>query len=164
VDPVLAELQARQAVQRFHQLSGQVQHFTAQAKLLRGAKSFAFDPRLLLSEADKLLKSLMASRSDFDKYKALTTSLSRSLSSRPPATGGMSPAQKWRPEFKAGAKQFTDAVRDAEKALELLYKEAHAEINLPTRTSSPEMAWHDALLALCQLLVSVVEYCKRQKK
>lgn len=164
MDPVLAELQARQSVQRFRQLSGQVKNFTAHADLLRKSKSFALDPRLLLNEADKLLKSLIGSRSDFDKIKAVTTSLSRSLSSRPPAAGGMSPAQKWRPEFQAGAKQFLDAVRDAEKAIQLLYKDAHAEINLPTRVSTSPDGWFDALLVISQALAGLVEYCKHPKK
>lgn len=161
MDAVLGEVQARQALQRFRQLTGQVKVFTAHADTLRKAKGF--EARLLLGEADTLLKGLMASRSDFEKTRALATSLSRSLSSRPPPGGGMSAAQKWRPEFNAGAKQFAEALHGAEKAIQLLYKDAHAEINLPTRTSTDADGWFDAVLVLCQILAGFADYCKRLK-
>jgi hypothetical protein len=159
---VIGELQARQAVQRLRQLRGEIETFAAHATLLASSKSF--DPRLVLAEADKLLRSLMKSQSEFQKIKALTVTLSRSLPSRPPAGGGMAPAAKWGNEFRAGSKQFIEGVGRAEKAIQKLYIKAQAQINLPTRTATSPDGWFDAFLVLIDVLTQVVEYCKRPKK
>jgi hypothetical protein len=90
----LAELQARQIVQRMHRLRVEVDVFAAHARTLRQS-SGSIDGLVLLQEADNLLRGLMASRVDFENAQAHVGSLSRSLSSRPPATGGPPPAAQW---------------------------------------------------------------------
>jgi hypothetical protein len=161
--PVLGELQARHVVQKFRQLRGDLDSFASHATLIASSQSFG--ARLMLEEADKLLKSLIQNRAEFQKTKALSISLSRSLSSHPSAGGGMPPAAKWGNEFRAGSKQFVEGVAKAEKAIQKPYCEAHIRINLPTRTSTgaPE-GWFDTFLRLIDALTQVVEYCKRAKK
>ena len=159
---MLVELQARQAVRRLHQLRSEIDVFASHATLLASSKSF--DARLVLAEADKLLRSLMRSQSEFQKIKALTVTLARSLPSRPPAGGGMAPAAKWGNEFRACSKQFIEGVGRAEKAIQKLYAVAQARINLPTRTATSPDGWFDAFLVLIDVLTQVIEYCKRSKK
>jgi len=156
----LAELQARQAVKRLHQLRAEIDGFTAHATLLANSKTF--DARVVMAEADKLLKSLIRSRSDFQTIKALTVSLSRSLSKIPPASGGPPAAAKWGSEFRAGSKQFMEGVEKAEKAILKLYAQAHAKMNLPTRTATSPDGWFDAFLVLIDVLNQVIEYCKKR--
>lgn len=159
---MLVELQARQAVKRLQQLRAEIDNFTSHATLLASSKSF--DPRLVMAEADKLLRSMMRSQGEFLKIKGLTVTLYRSLPSRPPATGGMAPAAKWGNEFRAGSKQFLEAVARAEKAVLKLYAVAQARINLPTRTATSPDGWFDAFLVLVDVLTQIIEYCKRDKK
>lgn len=159
---VLGELQARQAVQRLHKLHAEIDIFAAHATLLASSKSF--DARLVLEESNKLLASLMRSQSEFEKIKALTVTLSRSLSSRPPAGGGMAPAAKWGAEFRAGCNQFMEGVGKAEKAVQKLYILAQARINMPTRTATAPDGWFDAFMVLIDVLTQVVEFCKSPKK
>jgi|SRR5581483_10048876 len=129
----LNEYRARQIVRTMHRLRGDVNLFAIHARTLR-MSSRSLDGLPLLQEADRLLKALMASQSEFSEGASQTKSLSRSLSSLPPATGGMPPAAKWGNEFRAGAKQFIDAVRKAERELDALYAAANEKMNSPTRT------------------------------
>src|ERR1700721_1388240 len=128
----LQESQARQIVQRLHRLHDQVELFATHAGTLKLLSSV--DGRALLQEADNLLRSLKASRIDFESLEAHVGTLSRSLSSRPPASGGMPPAAKGGNELRAGSNQFKQAVRHAEKEIRELYGAADAQLNSPART------------------------------
>lgn len=158
----LAELQARQIVQRMRSLRHQVDVFAMHARMLRLSQA-SFDGRALLQEADSLLRGLMASRVDFENASARTGSLSRSLSSRPPAAGGPPPAAQWGSEFRAGSKQFTEAVRNAEKELSRLYGVANAQLDSPTRTPTAPDNLLDVLLTFIDALTRWSEYLRRQK-
>ena len=118
----------------------------------------------MMEEADKLLRSLQKSQLEFQKTRGLTVSLSRALSSRPPATGGPPPAAKWGNEFRAGSKQFVEGVGKAEGAIQKLYKVAFIKINLPTRTSTSPDNWFEAFMTLIDVLNQIVEFCKKPKK
>src|SRR6516162_8963355 len=101
----LNEYRARQIVRTMQRLRSDVASFASHAKTLR-LSSGSFDGLPLLQESDRLLRALKNSRAAFEEAASQIKSLSRSLSSRPPASGGMSPAAKWGPEFRAGSKQF----------------------------------------------------------
>ena len=98
----LNEHRARQIVQTMNRLRSDVNVFATHAKTLR-LSAGSLDGLPLLEEAGRLLQALIANRSAFDEAGAQIKSLSRSLSSRPPASGGMPPAAKWGSEFRAGA-------------------------------------------------------------
>jgi hypothetical protein len=83
--------------------------FVLHANTLR-LSSGSFDGLPLLEEADRLLRALKASRSEFEEV-ATQTGPSRGLCHLDRA--GLPPAAKWGNEFRAGAKQFIDAVRHA---------------------------------------------------
>jgi hypothetical protein len=156
------EFQAMQIVRRMHRLRGQVELFTAHARMLRQS-SASFDALVLLQEADNLLRGLTASRVDFLDIEARVPSLSRSLSSRPPATGGMAPAAQWGGEFRAGSKQFIAAVHNAEKELGRLYGIANAGLNSPTRVATGPENLFDVLLTFMDALSKWIEYRGSQK-
>ena len=158
----LAQLQARQVVQKFHQLKASLDNFASHATVLASSK--AFDPRIMLEEANKLLGNLTKCRVEFEKAKGLSVTLSRTLSSRPPAGGGMAPAAQWGNEFRAGSKQFVEGIAKAEAAVQKLYKAAYIKINLPTRTATSPDNWFEAFLTLVDMLNQIVEFCKKSKK
>jgi hypothetical protein len=118
----------------------------------------------MLEEADKLLRSLLKCRDEFQKAKGLSVTLSRALSSRPPAGGGMAPAAQWGNEFRAGSKQFVEGIGRAEAAVQKLYKVAYIRINMPTRTGTSPDNWFEAFLTLVDVLNQIVEFCKKAKK
>jgi hypothetical protein len=158
----LAELQARQAVRRLHQLRTEIETFAQHANLLASSKSF--DPRVMLEEANKLLASLAKSRGEFQQIQGLTATLKRSLGSRPAPGTGMAPAIQWGNEFRACSKQFVEGIGKAEAAVRKLYKEALIRINLPTRVATSPDTWFDAFLNLLDVLTQVVESCKHPRK
>jgi hypothetical protein len=160
----LAEVQARRIVKNMQRLRHEVEVFATHAKTLREA-SHSIDGRPLLQEADNLLRGLTASRLDFLDATAHVGSLSRSLSSRPPATGGPPPAARWGSEFRAGTKQFIAAVQKAEKELNLLYGVANSQLNSPIRTATgtPENLT-DIVMAFIDLLSRWIDYRRSQNR
>jgi hypothetical protein len=143
-----------------HQLRDQVSMFAVHARMLRQS-SASFDALVLLQEADALLRGLTASRLDFQNIEARVPSLSRTLSSRPPATGGMPPAAQWGNEFRAGSKQFIAALRDAEAELGKLYGVANDGMNSPTRVATGPENLFDVLLTFMDALSRWIEYRRR---
>lgn len=89
-----SEAQVMQIVRRIHILTEQVDRIATHATMLANASS-SLDAYSLLEEANSLAKELIASRKDFETAGSYTGTLSRTLPSRPPASGGMSPAAKW---------------------------------------------------------------------
>ena len=158
----LAEFQARQIVQRMHRLRNEVNLFATHARTLRQSSS-SIDGLVLLQEADNLLRGLKASRVDFENANAQVGSLSRTLSSRPPASGGPPPAAQWGGEFRAGSKQFIAAVHNAEKEVSQLYGAANAQLNSPTRTATAPDGLMDVLMTFIDGLSRWIEYRRRQK-
>lgn len=128
-----SEAQVMQIVRRIHILTEQVDRIATHATMLANASS-SLDAYSLLEEANSLAKELIASRKDFETAGSYTGTLSRTLPSRPPARGGMSPAAKWGNELRAGSKQFGVAVQKAEKAMQRLFEAADFKINSPART------------------------------
>jgi len=57
-----------------------------------------------------------------------------------------------------------NAVVRAEKAIQKLYLQAQARMNLPTRTATSPDNWFDALLVLIDVLTQIIEYCKKNRK
>jgi hypothetical protein len=129
----LKEYQARRIVQTLHRLRHNVTTFAIHANTLKMA-SASFDGLALLDSADQLLRALQSNRDVFEEASSQMNSLSRSLSSRPTKDGGMPPAAKWGNEFRAGSKQFIQAVNTAERALASLYAAANEKMSSPTRT------------------------------
>jgi hypothetical protein len=158
----LPEVQAKQAVQRLHELRKAVDSFTQHAATLAGAKSL--DPAAVMEEANKFLATLIKYRTEVQGLKGLSETLARSLSSRPPAGGGMSPAATWGPELRAGCKQFSEAVVHAEQAIGKLYKAAGEQINLPTRTATAPDGLFDMFLLFVDLVTKMIEHFKHKKK
>ena len=158
----VSEVQAKQAVQRLHELRKAVDGFAQHATTLAGSKSL--DPAAVMGEANKMLATLLKYRTEVQGIKGLSESLARSLSSRPPAGGGMSPAATWGPELRAGCKQFSEAVGHAELAMGKLYKAAGEQINLPTRTATEAAGLFDVFLLFVDVLTKMVEHFKQKKK
>jgi hypothetical protein len=158
----LAELQARQIVRRMRQLRNDVDIFARHAKTLSQSAG-SIDGRALLQEADNLLRGLQGAREDFQYASANVGSVSRSLSSRPPVTGGPPPAAQWGAEFRAGSKQFVAAVLNAEKALGELYGKANAQMNSPTRVSTSPDNLIEVLMTFIDALSRWIEYRRNQK-
>lgn len=156
----LAELQARQVVQRLHRLRNEVELFARHARTLRFSSS-SIDARLLLREADRLLRSLKASRTEFAYADAQVPSLSRRLSPFPPAAGGPPPAAKWGNEFRAGSKQLIAAIRNAEKEIGQLYGVATAQINSPTRTATAPDNLVDVMMVFVDALSRWIDSRRR---
>jgi hypothetical protein len=133
MNSALNEFRSRQIVQTMNRMRDQVDLFATHARVLR-MSSKSLDSSPLLEEADRLLLGLKSSRAEFEEAAAQTRSISRGLSSPFPAAGGMPPAAKWGNEFRAGGRQFGEAVRRAEKELSGLYAAANEKLNSPTRT------------------------------
>jgi hypothetical protein len=158
----LAEVQARQIVRRMRQLRNDVDIFARHASTLRQSSN-SIDGRVLLQEADSLLRGLQACRVDFQYATANVGSLSRKLSSRPPTTGGPPPAAQWGSEFRAGSKQFVAAVANAEKQLSQLYGSANAQMSSPTRTATSPDNLIEVLMTFIDGLTRWIEYRRSQK-
>lgn len=158
----LPEFQARQIVKRMGWARNEVENFAAHARMLTESSS-SIDGLVLLQQADELLKNLKASRVEFENANAQVQSLSRTLSSRPPNTGGLAPAAKWGSEFRAGSRQFTLSVQNAERQLRRLYGAANAQLNSPTRVSTPPDNLLDVLLTFTDALSRWIEYKRRKK-
>lgn len=158
----LAEIQARQIVRQLHQLRNEVDIFATHARMLR-LSSKSIDALVLLQEADNLLRGLKANRIDFQNATSHVASLSRSLSSRPPAAGGPPPAAQWGSEFRALSKQFVTAMHNAEKELSQLYGAADAQLNSPTRTATAPDNLIDVLLTFIDGLSRFVEFRRRKR-
>jgi hypothetical protein len=157
----VSEVQAQHAVGRLHELRKLVDVFAQHAVTLAASKSL--DPAAVMGEANKMLATLAKYRTEVQGIKGLSESLARSLSSRPPAGGGMSPAAKWGPELRAGCKQFSESVKHAESAMEKLYKAAGEQINLPTRTATEASGLFDVFLLFVDLLTKMLEHFKQKK-
>ena len=74
----LAELQARQIIQRMHRVRNEVEEFATHARTLR-LSSPSIDGLVLLQEADNLLRGPKASRDEFANADAQVASVSRKL-------------------------------------------------------------------------------------
>jgi hypothetical protein len=138
--------------------------FSEHAKLLnRTAQNI--DSRVLMQEADNLLKKLMAMRLDFQEADAKVNSIKRSLSSTVPQSGGIPPAALWGNELRAASKQFIDAVHSAENSLQHLYRTSEAGMNSPTRTSTgdPSGAF-DIVMTFIEMLSRIVEHYSNKPK
>lgn len=156
----LAALQARQTVSKMNQLTGSVRLFATHASTLRGS-SGSFDSLPLLQEADRLLKMLGDVRLQFLNSSSKIETLARSLPSRPPQGGGISPAAQWVPELRAASKQFTAAVRLAEGELQKLYSTALTGMNSPTRTPTGLPGdLFEALVNFADLLARWIEHVR----
>jgi hypothetical protein len=158
----LAEVRARQIVQRMHRLRNEVEVFAAHARTLR-LSSDSLDARVLSHEADNLLRGLAASRGDFQDATAWIGSLSRTLSSRPPKEGGPPPAAKWGNEFRAGSSQFVRALQAAENEIGQLYGAAQEQMNSPSRTATAPDNLIDVLVNFVDALSRWIEYRRRTK-
>lgn len=150
------EVEARAAVQRLHQLRGEVDLFAKQARLLASSKSLGPLP----AEADKLKSGMSKTLSDFLKMKTL----SKSLSSRPPAGGGMPPAAKWGNELRAASKQLMEALGAAEKEIQKLSSQTGLQVNAHTYTETAPENLADAWGNMMRLLALWIEHRKRLKK
>ena len=151
-----SEFQAMQIVQRMHTLREQVDRFATHAAMLSNTSS-SLDGLTVLEEANNLARNLIASRKDFETAQAYTGTLSRTLPSRPPASGGMPPAAKWGNEFRAGSKQFGASVQNAEKAMQKIFDAADLKINSPSRTATPADNAFEMALGFADLLMKWVE-------
>lgn len=158
----LAEFQARQIVQRMYRLRNDVDIFATHARTLRRS-SASIDGLALLREADNLLRRLKASRIDFEEVNSHVGSLSRTLSSRQPSTGGPPPAAQWGSELRAGSKQFISAVHNAENELRQLYRAANAQMKSPTRTATAPDNLIDVLVTFIDGLSRWIVYRRRQR-
>ena len=158
----LDEVRAREIVRTMQALRRNVDAFATHAKLL-SASSASFDGLPLLGEADQLLRVLKANRSAFEEASANIKSLKRSLSAYAPVGGGMPPAAKWGNEFRAGSKQFIEAVARAEREIGRLYAAANQKMNSPTRMSTAPENLLDIALNFADALARWVEYRRRQK-
>jgi hypothetical protein len=160
----LAALQARQAVSKMNQLTASVRIFASHAHFLNKS-SGNFDSLPLLQGADRLLKQLGAARLQFLDSSSKIDSLARSLPSRPPQGGGMSPAAQWVPELRAASKQFGVAVRMAEVEIQKLQGTALTGLNSPTRTSTGAPTdLFDILLTFSDLLAKWIEHVRGTRK
>jgi hypothetical protein len=144
------------------QLRSDVDIFARHAKTLSQSAG-SIDARALMQEADILLRGLQGARSDFQEASANVGSVSRSLSSRPPLTGGPPPAAQWGSEFRAGSKQFVASVQNAEKALAALYGKANQQLNSPTRTATSPDNLIEVLMTFIDALSRWIEYRRSQK-
>jgi hypothetical protein len=158
----LAEVRARQIVQRMRSLKSDVVSFGEHAKLLTSGN---VDARLVMQEADNLVKKLMAARIDFQEADANINSVKRSLSSTVPKRGGIAPAALWGNEMRAASRQFIEAIHSTERSLGQLYDGSNAAMNLPTRTSTgdPSNAF-DVLMNFVEMLSRVLEHHRRPDK
>jgi hypothetical protein len=163
VSDALAELRARQIVQKMRSLKNDVLGFSEHAKFLNRA-SQNIDSRVLMEEADNLLKKLMAARVDFQEADANVNSVRRSLSSTIPRGGGIAPAALWGNELRAASKQFVEAVHTAENKLRELYQTSEAGMNSPTRTSTgdPSGAF-DVLMTFVEMLTRIIEHYRGKR-
>lgn len=143
----LGEVRARQIVQKIRSLTNDVMSLSEHAKLL-DRTSQNFDSRLLIQEANNLLKKLMAARLDFQEADANVHSVKRSLSSTVPRAGGIPPAALWGNEMRAASNQFLKAVHSAENTLRQLYDTSAAGMNSPTRTATGDPSGPSILLSL----------------
>jgi hypothetical protein len=160
----LAALQARQAVSKMNQLTSSVRLFATHASVLRRS-SGNFDSLPLLQEADRLLQQLGAVRLQFLDSSSKIDTQARSLPSRPPRGGGMSPAAQWVPELRAAAKQFAVAVGLAEVEIQKLQGTALTGLNSPTRTSTGAPTdLFDILLTFSDLLAKWIEHVRGTRK
>jgi hypothetical protein len=156
----LASLQARQAVSKMNQLTASVRIFATHANFLNKAQG-SFDSLPLLQEADRLLQQLGAARLQFLDSSSKIDSLARSLPSRPPRGGGMSPAAQWVPELRSASKQFEVAVRMAEVEIRKLQGTALTGLNSPTRASTGAPTdLFDILLTFSDLLAKWIEHVR----
>lgn len=75
----------------------------------------------------------------------------------------MSPAAQWGNEFRAGSKQFIDAVHRAEAEISALYRVADEKLSSPTRTptGAPENLF-DVFINFIDVLAHWLE--QRQKR
>lgn len=160
---MLADLQARQIIQRMHRVRNEVELFATHARTLR-LSSPSIDGVVLLQEADNLLRGLKASRDEFANADAQVASVSRRLSPVPPRAGGPPPAAQWGSEFRAASNQFIAAVNRAEMELGQLYGTANAQLNSPTRTATSPDNLVDVLMTFIDALSRWVEYRRRQKQ
>jgi hypothetical protein len=157
---VLADFQARQIIQRMHRVRNEVELFATHARTLRLSAS-SIDGRVLMQEADNLLRGLKASRDEFANADAHVASVSRSLSPLPTGGGGPPPAAQWGSEFRAASKQFIAAVASAEKELGQLYGAANAQMNSPARTATSPDNLVDVLMTFVDALSRWIEYSRR---
>jgi hypothetical protein len=143
-----------------NQLTASVRIFATHANFLNKS-SGNFDSLPLLQEADRLLKTLGEVRLQFLDSSSKIDTLARSLPSRPPRGGGMSPAAQWVPELRAASKQFGVAVRLAEVELQKLQNTALTGLNSPTRTSTGAPTdLFDILLNFSDLLAKWIEHVR----
>ena len=156
----LAALQARQTLEKMTRLRNEIQVYAMHAKMLNST-SKNLDSLSLLDEATRLLRSLGSARLEFQGAESKIDSLSRALPSRPPQGGGMSPAAQWVPELRAVSRQFAEAVRGAEAALQQLRGTALAGLNSPTRTPTAPDNLFDVLLNFTDLLSRWVEHYRQ---
>jgi hypothetical protein len=66
-------------------------------------------------------------------------------------------------ELRAGSKQFTAAVQNAEKELGQLYGAANAQLNSPTRAAAAPDNLLDVLMAFIDMLSRWIEFRRSQK-
>ena len=162
MNSTLAELEAKQAVEKMRSLRNDVVIFTSHARLMN-ASSGNIDSLPLLEEATRLLKSLGSARLEFLGPNGKIDTLARSLPSRPPGGVGMSPAAKWMPELRAASKQFAEAVRSAEAAIFQLRDTALEGLNSPTRVSTEPDGLLDIILNFTDLLNRWIEHRRKMR-
>jgi hypothetical protein len=156
-------LQARQTLQKMNRLRNEIQIFATHARMLN-ASSKNFDSADLLNIATQLLQQLGFARMEFQGAKNRIDTLARSLPSRSPKGVGLSPAAQWVPELRAASKQFSAAVRDAERAIGQLRGTAFEGLNSPTRTSTEPDGLLDIILNFADLLTRWIEHYKSTHK
>ncbi len=167
----LAELQARQTLEKMNGLRNEIDAFTRHVQFMT-VSSGNFDGRDLVDMANRLLQRLGTARLEFQGLEGRIDSLSRSLPSRPLSGTGMAPAAKWVPELRGASRQFAETVRSAESALKKLYEKGFQDLNSPLRTPNvlePLIVTKfdtvlDMILTLSDLLVHSIEIYKRNRK
>jgi len=165
MNPSLAALEARMTLRKMNALRDEIGAFAAHAKMLN-ASSKNFDPANLLDVASDLLGQLGAARLEFVGVSGKIDTLARALPSRNRHGSGMSPAQTWVPELRAGVRQFAAAVREAEDAVGKLRITALEGLNSPTRTATPDppSSLLDIILNFSDLLKALIEHYRSKNK
>jgi hypothetical protein len=148
-----------------HQVLGLAHH----AKTLRQMPNF--DGRLLLEEANSLLRNLMASRLDFEQLEGRARSLKRQLPNRPPRSPrpfqyefhGPPPAAQWGSEFQAASRRFIQAIVKAENQIRQLMDVAFQDLHKPTRTSTEASSLVDVVMNFIEFLNVLLAHQKNRK-
>jgi hypothetical protein len=165
-----ASFQASNIVRRMQMLQGRVRSFGHHARTL--SRMQGFDGRVLLGEANQLLRELTNVVQQFQGAAADARSLKPRLSPIPPSSSGPGkysymgppPAAKWGNEFRAAEAQFVLALKQTEKEIRALQIVASEDLNSPTRISTPAESMGDVVMMFIELLNAIIRRYQGPKK